>query len=265
MPTIQAVTDFLESVAPLALQESYDNAGLLVGNPQAEVTGVLCCLDSTEAILDEAETHGCNLIVAHHPIIFRGLKQLTGKNYVERVTIKAIRRGIAIYAIHTNLDNVLKDGVNERIAQRLGLEGVQILRPQAGSEGKTGAGAIGQLPQAMSEADFLAHLRDRMRAACVRHTPQLSRPVEKVAVCGGVGGFLLEDAVRAGAQVFVTSDYKYHEFFDADGRIMIADIGHFESEQFTADLLSELIQQNFRTFAVRRTEVSTNPIRYFIG
>ncbi len=265
MAVIKEVTEYLESIAPLSLQESYDNAGLVVGDPHTPVRGVLTCLDSTEAVIAEAVARDCNLIVAHHPIIFRGLKRLNGSTYVERVVMEAIRRNIAIYAIHTNLDNVLENGVNQRIAQRLGLEAVEVLRPKEPSSDATGAGAVGYLPEPLNETGFLSLLRDRMDAACIRHTGLLRQPVFKVAVCGGVGGFLLEDAVRAGAQVFVTADYKYHEFFDADGRILIADIGHFESEQFTADLLCELIQEKFRTFAVRRTEVVTNPIRYFSG
>lgn len=263
MPTIKDITDYLESIAPSDLQESYDNAGLIVGHPDTEVTGVLTSLDCTETIIEEAVSRGCNVVVAHHPIVFRGLKRLNGKNYVERTVIKAIREGVAIYAIHTNLDNVRHHGVNERIAQRLGLADLQLLAPK-NEEGTVGSGMLGNLPAPLTENQFLTHLRDRMGAAVVRHTEPLGKMVRTVAVCGGSGGFLLPRAKAAGAEVFVTADYKYHEFFDADGAIMICDIGHYESEQFTTQLLAELLIKKFPTFAVLCTERITNPVRYFV-
>ena len=262
--TIADVTTFLETIAPTHLQEPYDNAGLIVGHPDTEVTGVLTSLDCTEAIVAEAVERGCNLIVAHHPIVFRGLKRLNGTNYVERTVIKAIREGVAIYAIHTNLDNVRDRGVNERIAQRLGLENLRLLRTK-NEDGTVGSGMVGELPEQMLETAFLAMLRERMGAEVVRHTALLDRRVATVAVAGGAGGFLLDDAKRAGAQVFVTADYKYHEFFDADGEIVICDIGHYESEQFTTQLLAEVLTKEFTTFAVLSTALSTNPVRYFVG
>jgi dinuclear metal center YbgI/SA1388 family protein len=264
MTKIRQLTDFLESIAPLHLQESYDNAGLIVGDPDTEITGVLTSLDCTEEIVEEAAARGCNVVVAHHPIVFRGLKRLNGANYVERTVIRAIREGVAVYAIHTNLDNVRFRGVNERIARRLGLENLRLLRPKDGAEG-VGSGMVGELPEERSEKEFLHHLRERMRAPVVRHTPLLDRPVRTVAVAGGAGGFLLADARRAGAQVFVTADYKYHEFFDAEGEIVICDIGHYESEQFTTQLLAEVLIKEFPTFAVLSTERNTNPVRYFVG
>ena len=265
MPTVQQVTDYLETIAPRELQESYDNAGLIVGDPATEVTGVLTCLDSTEAVIAEAETRGCNLVVAHHPIVFRGLKSLTGRNYVERTVIEAIRRGIAVYAIHTNLDNVRFKGVNERIAQRLGLWHLDILapKPNPALDQPVGSGMVGELPEPMSERAFLALVKERMGAAIVRHTELRNKPVKRVALCGGAGSFLLPQARAVGADAFVTADYKYHEFFDAEGQLLIADIGHYESEQFTIELLSELISEKFRTFAVLQTQENTNPVRYF--
>ena len=265
MPTVRAVTHYLETIAPRHLQESYDNAGLIVGDPDREVTGVLTCLDSTEAIVAEAVERGCNLVVAHHPIVFRGLKSITGRNYVERTVIAAIKQDVAIYAIHTNLDNVRFQGVNERIAQRLGLEELELLSPKPAPEVEqpVGSGMMGVLPEPMAERDFLAHVKERMGAGVVRHTELLGRPIRRVALCGGAGSFLLPQARAAGADVFVTADYKYHEFFDADGQLLIADIGHFESEQFTSDLLRELIHKKFRTFAVLQTQQNTNPVRYF--
>ena len=337
---IHELLQHLEAVAPPRYQESYDNAGLIVGDAGRELTGVLLCLDSTEAVVAEAAELGCNLIVAHHPIVFRGLKRLTGSTYVERVVMEAIRRDIAIYAAHTNLDNVFHQGVNAKIGEKLGLLNTRILSAkavlkqlsftapaeewpelegalqEAGAEavwqsaagsgqkatdkrlhGTTifpegvetavrrileqtscaeirgvhslenkaatvGSGLIGQLREPLEEADFLQQLKGRMQAGCVRHTALLGKPVQTVAVCGGAGGFLLPAAIAQGADVFVTADYKYHEFFDADGRIVIADIGHYESEQYTIELLKEIISEKFRNFAVHCTKVSTNPVQY---
>jgi len=261
--TIKDITSYLESIAPAHLQESYDNAGLIVGHPDTEVTGVLTSLDCTEEIIAEAKARGCNMVVAHHPIVFRGLKRFNGNDYVERTVIKAIKEDVAIYAIHTNLDNVRHQGVNERIAQRLGLENLRLLGPK-NEELTVGSGMVGELPAGMNEQDFLRHLKTSMEASVVKHTRLLGQEVKTVALCGGAGGFLLGKAKKAGAQVFVTSDYKYHEFFDADGDIVICDIGHYESEQFTTQLLAELLTKKFPTFAVLCTELMTNPVRYFV-
>ena len=263
MTTIQHVTAYLETIAPTHLQESYDNAGLLVGDPTTEVTGILTTLDCTETTIEEARERGCNLVVAHHPIVFRGLKRFNGSNYVERTVIKAIKEDVAIYAIHTNLDNVRSQGVNERIAQTLGLTDLRLLRPK-NEEGTVGSGMIGELPGGLPERDFLALLKDKMQTGVIRHTELLGRPVKTVALCGGAGGFLLDQAKAAGAQAFVTSDYKYHEFFDADGDLVICDIGHYESEQYTTNLLAELLTKEFPTFAVLSTGRNTNPVRYFV-
>lgn len=262
--TAGEVIAYLESIAPLHLQESYDNSGLLVGSPEQPVTGVLVSLDCTEAVLDEAVARGCNLIISHHPAIFSGLRQLTGRTYTERVVIQAIRSNLIVYAIHTNLDNVLRSGVNERIAQKLGLHDLRILRPAAGQDnGDIGAGLVGELPDPVSEVDFLAHVKNRMQTVLVRHTALSGSVISRVAVCGGSGSFLLNEAKRAGAQAFITADYKYHQFFDADGDILICDIGHYESEQFTIDLIQELILSKFSTFAAHCTGINTNPVQYF--
>lgn len=347
---IKSLTNFLETIAPTSYQESYDNAGLITGHPETEITGVMVCLDSTEAVIDEAIAKGCNIVVAHHPIVFRGLKKITGRTYVERVIIKAIKNDIALYAIHTNLDNMYYQGVNTRIAEKLGLKNTSVLAPkktlkklytfvptshseilrralfEAGA-GQTGAfehlsyaslgvgtahgkggaevklevlfpsakqgqvlkalhehhpatvvpydivsventnmdigsGMIGELSEPIDELDFLKQVKSTMQTACIRHTKLLSKPISKVAVCGGAGGFLLSAAIRKGADVFITADYKYHEFFDADNKIIIADIGHYESEQYTINLLQEIISQKFTTFAAYLTEVNTNPINY---
>ena len=261
--TIKDITSYLETIAPAHLQESYDNAGLIVGNPDTEVTGVLTTLDCTETIIEEAKARGCNLVVAHHPIVFKGLKRFNGSDYVERTVIKAIKEDVAIYAIHTNLDNVRHRGVNERIAQRLGLENLRLLGPK-NDDGTIGSGMIGELPTSMSGKYFLRHLKSSMDVTVVKHTELLNEDIRTVALCGGAGGFLLSKAKAAGAQAFVTSDYKYHEFFDADGDLVICDIGHYESEQFTTQLLAELLTEKFPTFAVLCTERNTNPVRYFV-
>ncbi|MEN0047423.1 MAG: Nif3-like dinuclear metal center hexameric protein [Bacteroidota bacterium] len=331
---------YLEEIAPPHYQESYDNSGLIVGDKEQKIKGVLTCLDSTEAVLEEAIQLGFNVVVAHHPIVFKGLKSITGRNYVERVILKAIKNDIAIYAIHTNLDNMYAQGVNTRIAEQLSLKNTQILAPkvvdkkltifvpatqtalvrktfadlpmkgdfaslgveqakQASikielnfalhqesailrklselseqialqyeiSEVRTasrqvGSGMIGDLRKEVSAKKFLTYLKEKMQVEVVRHTALLDRKIKRVAVCGGAGGFLLKHAIRQKADIFITADYKYHEFFDADGNIVIADIGHYESEQFTVNLLQELISKKFTTFAAHSTTIRTNPVFY---
>jgi dinuclear metal center YbgI/SA1388 family protein len=259
---IKDITALLEAVAPPHLQESYDNAGLLVGDPEAPISGVLFSLDSTETIVDEALARGCNLVVAHHPIVFRGLKRFNGASYVERTVMQAIRQNVALYAIHTNLDNVHRQGVNAKIAEKIGLLDTQVLAPKPGSAGDVGAGLLGRLPAPMAEMDFLRHVKQAMRAELMRHTALRGKPVSRVAVCGGSGSFLLPDALRAGADAFVSADFKYHEFFDAEGRLVVADIGHYESEQFTIELLYHIVREKFPTFALHCTERNTNPVQY---
>lgn len=367
MTTIEDIAAHLESVAPLSYQEDYDNAGLLTGSHSWVCSGALCALDATEAVIQEAVARKCNLVVAHHPIIFRGLKKINGKHPVEKAIITAIKNDIAIYAIHTNLDNVA-DGVNGRIADRMALDkrralapgegglkklftfvpvryleqvraaifaagGGQISRysecsfvsegtgsfkpgegthPFAGSIGVRqeepemklevilpahleqrvlkalfsahpyeevaydlvsltnthagkGSGLCGELPAEMEETAFLSLLKDRFGVPVIRHTPLTGKGIRQVAVCGGAGSFLIPNALKAGVQAFVTSDLKYHEFFEADGNLLLCDIGHFESEQFTTELLIEILLQKFPNFAVLKSEVKTNPVNYFIG
>lgn len=258
---ISHIIDILEAVAPPFLQESYDNSGLIVGSPTDEVTGILFCLDSTEAIIEEAVRKNCNLVIAHHPIVFRGLKRLNGASYVERTVIQAIRHKVAIYAIHTNLDNVYAQGVNSKIAEKIGLTQMAILAPKAGQQ-QYGSGLTGELREPMEELVFLNHIKSTLRTPCVRHTGLRGRAVQRVAVCGGAGSFLLPQAIAAGADAFVTADFKYHEFFDAEGKLIIADVGHFESEQFTIELLFDIISEKFPTFALHCTEIETNPVNY---
>lgn len=362
--TIGSITEVLESIAPPALQESYDNAGLLTGRPDWPCTGVLCCLDAVEAVIDEAIQKGCNLVVAHHPILFSGLKKINGSNYIERTIIKAIKNDIAIFAIHTNLDNILH-GVNGRIAAQLGLINLQLLAPKqqqleklyffvpqeyaekvrsaifaagggaignyrecsfsttgtgtflpgddahpfTGETGKRheaeelkieilyplhmrgrilaalrsnhpyeevayetitlnnlhqeiGAGITGELPEAIEETRLLQQLKSVFNLPVVRHTALLGKKVRKISICGGAGSFLIKAAINSKSDVYITADVKYHEFFDADGKILLADIGHYESEQFTIDLLYHVLQEKIPNFAVLKTAVNTNPVHY---
>jgi dinuclear metal center YbgI/SA1388 family protein len=258
--------DLLHNIAPPHFQEDYDNAGLIVGDASMDIKGVLVCLDAIEAVVDEAIDLGCNVIVAHHPIVFRALKKLNGSNYIERTVIKAIKNDIAIFAIHTNLDNMFISGVNTKIAEKIGLADVAILMPKPDiiyNNNTVGAGVIGVMPNIMETHDFLQHLKNAMSLETFRHTPICKAKISKVALCGGSGGFLLNEAKKQRADIFITADYKYHEFFDADGQIIIADIGHFESEKFTIELLYDLIINNFSTFAAHCTKIITNPIKYF--
>ena len=361
---VKEIVHYLEESFPLSLQESYDNSGLICGRMDQEVQGVLLCLDSLEATVDEAIAKNCQLIIAHHPIIFNGLKKITGNTYVERVIQKCIQHHISLYAIHTNLDNHI-NGVNGEIANRLGLKNRRILRPMTnqlyklvvfvpknslsaidsalfqigvGSIGnysechfrterigtfmpnelanprnetknireevaefrveylvpkpligialrtlfeahpyeevsheiypienqdqRLGAGMIGELPLEMDALSFLKSLKTTFNCQVIRHTEVLSKPIKTVALCGGSGSFLLTDAIRSKADIFITGDFKYHEFFDAESHLIIADIGHFESEQFTPQLLAEKLKEKFTKFAVHLTDLNTNPINY---
>ena len=277
MLRIHEIVSAFEAVAPLALQESYDNSGLIVGDRDAEVTRALLCLDCTEAVVDEAIGKGCDLIIAHHPIVFGGLKRFTGGDYVQRTVIKAIQNNIAIYACHTNLDNVLRGGVNERIAQQLGFDVERVLRPIAADFGSfassrgvvdsevfrtAGAGVLCNLQKPMNVLDFLQHVKERMGAEVVKYTKCDIEVVGKVAICGGAGSFLIGDALRAGADAFITSDVKYHEFFDAQGKMLLCDIGHYESEKYTIDLFSNILSAKFPKFATIFAGTITNPIDY---
>jgi dinuclear metal center YbgI/SA1388 family protein len=260
---LHELTEYLESIAPSHLQESYDNSGLIVGDPLMEIRGVIVCLDSTEEVVEEAIEKGCNVIVAHHPIVFNGLKRFVGANYIERTVIKAIKNDIAIYSIHTNLDNVKKNGVNGKIAEKLGLKDLKILAPKMPEESDIGAGMVGFLNEAMHKETFLKMVKTTMQADCVKYTKWLKESVSKIAICGGSGSFLLETAMEEKCDVFITSDFKYHQFFDANNKIVILDIGHYETEQFTIDLLVGIITDKFSNFAAHYTKVDTNPVKYY--
>jgi len=362
---IKEVIAALEAWAPRSLQEDYDNSGLHVGDPETEVKSALVCLDCTEAVVEEAARLGCGLIISHHPVIFRGLKSLSGKGYVERTILSAIKHGIALYAIHTNLDNVLS-GVNAEIAARLGLRNTRVLDPKPGQlcklsvfvpkdhaetvravlfaagagrisaydecsfnvEGQgtfragegtvpyvgerglrhteaevrieviyhlpqeraivaamiaahpyeevaydlvaltnshpgIGSGLVGELERPLIGNEFLALVKQAFKLKVIRHTRILDSPVRTVALCGGSGAFLINKAKAVGADIYLTGDVKYHEFFDADGKVLLADIGHYGSEQFTMDLIQRRLGEVFPTFAVRLTEIVTDPIYHY--
>ncbi|MBK8350794.1 MAG: Nif3-like dinuclear metal center hexameric protein [Saprospirales bacterium] len=361
---IAEIIQTIENFAPISYQENYDNAGLIIGDKLTDCTGVLICLDSIEAVVDEAIAKNCNLIVAHHPIIFSGLKKINGKNYIERTIIKAIKNDIAIYACHTNIDNV-RLGVSDVIAEKLNLKNRKILEPKksilkklftyiptkrkddllnalfaagAGNIGNysecsfsvegngtfkpnelanpvvgengirsneneakievifpyyleskiiqtlkanhpyeevafeiisldnafqdVGSGMIGDLENEMDEMQFLSYLKEKMNTQCIRYTSLLNKPIKTVAVCGGAGSFLLNHAISQKADVFITGDFKYHQFFDADNQLIICDIGHYESEQFTSQLFNKIISEKFPNFAVQISTINTNPVNY---
>jgi dinuclear metal center YbgI/SA1388 family protein len=260
--TIGELINYLHEIAPNNLQEEYDNSGLLVGNKNTQISGVLISLDCTEDIIEEAKSLNCNVIVSHHPIVFRGLKRFTGENYVQRTIISAIKNDISLFAIHTNLDKVRLSGVNTKIAEKIGLEQLEIMAPET-EDLNVGLGMVGQLPSPQPLAEFLAHLKQSMQLDTFKYTQDIGRPIKKVAVCGGSGSSLLTHAKIKKADVYITSDFKYHEFFDAEKDIVIADIGHYESERFTIDLLYDLISNKFSTFAAHCTKINTNPVKYF--
>ena len=254
------VLDALEQYAPLPLQDGFDNAGLQIGlTEEQEVTGALLCLDVTEAVIDEAERMGCNLIVAHHPLLFHGLKSITGKSYVERCVIKAIQKGIGIYAAHTNLDNA-EGGVNYRIAEKIGLTSLSFLDTKPGLS--AGAGVVGELSTAEDERDFLMRLKDLFGIQCIRHNRLCGRKIRRVALCGGAGGFLLSQAIAQGADAFLTGEMRYHDYFGHEGDLLIAEMGHYESEQYTVEIFDEVLGQRFPELKIVKTSHNTNPINY---
>jgi dinuclear metal center YbgI/SA1388 family protein len=251
---IGQITQALENWAPIPFQEDYDNCGLLVGSPDTICKGVLCSLDCTEAVIDEAIEKGCNLIVSHHPIIFKGIKQFDNNNYVSRTVLKAIQNNIALYAIHTNLDSII-DGVNRRI-----LAPKPEFRDQNGKE--IGSGLIGELPLETDEIEFLKWVKEKFNLSVLKHTPLTGKTLKNIALCGGSGSFLINNAKAQGVDCFITSDLKYHDFFEADGRLLLVDIGHGESEQWVSELIVAYLTGKFPTFAVLQSLVCTQPITY---
>jgi dinuclear metal center YbgI/SA1388 family protein len=366
MMTIREIISEIEAFAPLAYQEDYDNCGLITGDASAEAKGVLLSLDCIESVIDEAIENNCNLVISHHPIVFSGLKKITGSTYIERTIIKAIKNDIAIYAAHTNVDNVV-NGVNYKIAEKLGLENVKILSPKSsllkklvtyvpsshheqllselfaagcghignydscsfnsegtgtfrgnenskpflGKAGKlsrepeirvetifeahkerevisalkkghpyeepafdvynienkynnVGSGVVGELKSPLEQDKFLALVKTSLKSDCLKFTQKTGKSIKKVALCGGSGRFLLKNAINAGADAFITADFKYHEYFDADGKILLVDAGHYETEQFTPEIFYDIVRKKFPTFAIRLSKIKTNPVNYFL-
>ena len=258
---VRQVLDALEQYAPLPLQDGFDNAGLQIGlTEEQEVAGALLCLDVTEEIIDEAVRKGCNVVIAHHPLLFHGLKSITGKSYVERCVIKAIKNNIAIYAAHTNMDNA-QGGVNYRIAETIGLTNLAFLDDKAGAI-PAGSGIIGELPTAEDEKNFLLRLKSLFGIQCVRHNALCDRKVRRVALCGGAGGFLLSKAISLGADAFLTGEMRYHDYFGHEGDLLIAEMGHYESEQYTMDIFAEILSNQFPELKIVKTSLNTNPINY---
>ena len=251
----------LEQFAPLPLQESWDNAGLQLGLTEAEVSGALLCLDVNEAIVDEAMRKGCNLIVSHHPLLFRGLKQISGANYVQRCVIKAIKHDIAVVSMHTNMDNA-QGGVNWKMAEKLGLQDCRFFANKQVDGIEAGSGVIGQLPQPMEARAFVELVKNQFHVECAQCNELLQRPVGKVAICGGAGDFLLDDAVREGADAFITGEMHYHVFFDHEQQLQICVIGHYQSEQFTTEVFRDIIQRECPGVSTFIAETNTNPIQY---
>ncbi|RMG58230.1 MAG: Nif3-like dinuclear metal center hexameric protein [Bacteroidetes bacterium] len=258
--TIRDIAKVLEAWAPPASAESYDNVGLLAGDPDQEVTGVLINLDATEAVVEEAVQKGCNLLIAHHPIWFGSRKRLTPEDYVGRTLLRAVRAGVGLYAIHTNLDNV-RTGVNQRICERLGLTDTRFLHPKD-AEAMYGSGMIGRLPAPMTKEAFLDLVKGAFYCGSIRYADAPTETIQTVAVCGGSGSFLIPAALQQGADAFVTADITYHKFFDNEDRLLLLDIGHYESEQFTSALIHAFLSEKFPNFAVRLSETHTNPVRY---
>ena len=259
--TIRRIVDALEELAPLSLQEEYDNAGLQVGLIDDEVTGVLLCLDITEEIIAEAARKGCNLVVSHHPLIFKPLKRVSDSTYQQRCVMAAIRQGITLYSAHTNLDNAA-DGVNYRIASLIGLQDLRWIEEKGSHEGvSSGSGVFGTLPEPEKSGDFLLRLKRTFGIECLMHTAPSGALVQYVALCGGSGSFLMDAARAMGADCFITGEISYHHFFDADGMLLVA-MGHYQSEQFTKDLLRDYLAGRFPGLRLEMTEIDTNPIQY---
>ena len=248
----------LERLAPLRLQDEWDNSGLQVGFPEAEVSRVLVCLDVTEAIVDEAVAKQCNMIVSHHPLLFKALRQISDATYQQRCVVRALSAGISIYSAHTSLDNA-PGGVNHKIAELLGLQNLRWLSPLEGEN--AGSGLVGELPRPEKDADFLARVKRGFGVQCLRHSALDGREIRRVALCGGAGAFLLGDAVRVGADCFLSGEFHYHDYFE-NGGVLLAELGHYQSEQFTQDLLLEYLTANCPGLEVIKTAIDTNPIHY---
>ena len=258
---IKEVLSALERFAPLPLQESWDNAGLQVGLTETEVSGALLCLDVNERIVDEAIRKGCNLIVSHHPLLFRGLKTISDLTDVQRTVMKAIENRLCVISMHTNMDNA-KGGVNYRIARKLELEDVQFFASKQVDGIEAGSGVVGKLSEPMAADDFILKVKKTFGVECAMCNELLRRPVSKVAICGGAGDFLLDEALKTGADAFITGEMHYHQYFGYEQQIQICVIGHYQSEQFTSEVFQEIIQEACPGVKTCIAETCTNPILY---
>ena len=270
MNKVSEILSYITEVAPIHWQENYDNSGLLVGDANALVDKVLLTLDLTEKVIDEAIENSFHLVISHHPLIFKGLKNILVDDTTGRIITKAIKHDISIAAMHTNIDNSFY-GVNRVLAEQLGLKNLNILHPNISasqylgdSESQVGSGMIGFLENEMSEMDFLRLIKEKLNVGAIRHTELLNKPIKKVAICGGSGSFLIDDAKRCGVDAYITADLKYHDFFDADNELLIIDAGHFETEQFTKQLFADIILKKNPKFAVQISRVNTNSVNYFV-
>ena len=259
---IKDVLCALEQFAPLPLQESWDNAGLQIGLTEAEVSGALLCLDVTERIIDEAVEKGCNVVVSHHPLLFRGLKQICDATDVQRTVWKAIQKNVAIVSMHTNLDNAL-GGVNFKIAERLGLHDVHFLSNRIVDGRECGSCVVGEFADPMAADDFIILVKKRMEAETAMCNELLRRPISKVAICGGAGDFMLDEAVKTGADAFLTGEMHYHQYFGYEQKIQICVIGHYETEHFTSELFQDILKASCPGLRTEIAETNTNPINYY--
>jgi len=260
-PTINQIIGAIESIAPNSLQESWDNTGLVIGDDSAECTGVMLCVDVTPSIINQAVEQGCNLIISHHPLIFRGIKRINGTGRVEQSVILAIRNSVSIYCCHTSIDKAASQGVSMRMARMLGLDDVAVLSPD-NSHPDTGLGAIGNFAVPISPEALVDRVKEEFGSPTVRCTVMPDAPIKRMAMCGGSGSEFIADAIVAGADAYLTSDTRYHDFSDYEGRIFLMDIGHFESEQCTKQIFSEIIQEKFPKFANCNLAHEHNPISY---
>ena len=259
---VKEVLSALEQFAPLPLQESWDNAGLQVGLTEAEVSGALLCLDVTEAVVDEALRKGCNVVVSHHPLLFRGLKTISDLTDVQRTVRKAVKHEVCVISMHTNMDNA-RGGVNFKIAAKLGLTDVEFMAEKRVGDVTCGSGVIGTLEEPMAADDFVKRVKQVFGVECAMTNELLRRPVSRVAICGGAGDFLLDDAVAVGADAFITGEMHYHQYFGYEQRIQICVIGHYQSEQFTTEVFRDIIAERCPGVKTEIAETCTNPILYF--
>lgn len=257
---LQDIINDIEEFAPLELQADYDNAGLICGDPFQDISSALITLDVTEEVVDEAITTSCQLIISHHPLSLKGFKHITPQSNISRALIKAIKNDIAIYSAHTNID-AIQEGVSGRMALKLGMEDCNILSPNS-SHPNTGFGMVGNLKEPMDAYQFLNFVKKVFEVPTIRYTNIQIGNISRVALCGGSGSSLTLDAIASGADIYISGDFKYHDFFMAENRIIIADIGHYESEQFTKDIFYELLTKKLPKFAVQFSTVKTNPINY---